>query len=362
MSNFSVNVPINDVSFGQTSIALLREFKNLGLNPAIFPIGNINLSSQKIDQEFGDWVNSCLIKAQSTHSRKTPTFKLWHIDGSLESYSEKQVLLSFYELDQPTEMELNIVKNNSKVIFTSKYTSGIFEDYGATNIEYCPLGFDKYNFKRIEKKFFNDERIVFLCCGKFEHRKRTEKTIRSWVKKYGNSREYFLQCAIYNPFISPEENESIVRNILEGRNYFNVQFIGYMQQNELYNQFLNSGNIIIGMGTEGFGLPEFHATALGKHSVILNAAGYKSWATPENSTLIQPSSKIPAYDNRFFFQGRPTNQGNVFDFSEESFINGCEQAISRVRKNSVNTEGLKLQEEFSYAKSAAKIVEIINSI
>ena len=63
-----------------------------------------------------------------------------------------------------------------------------------------PLAFDNYNFKRIEK-YFDDDRITFNLCGKFEHRKRHEKIIKAWVSKYGNNPKYNLQCAIYNPFM-----------------------------------------------------------------------------------------------------------------------------------------------------------------
>ena len=109
------------------------------------------------------------------HSRNTPTFKLWHINGSLESYSNNQVLLSFYELDQPTQEELNIVKNNSKVLFTSQETADCFKNYGADNVDVVNLGFDSSNFHRIDKRYFSDNRITFNIVGKFEK----ENTIKS---------------------------------------------------------------------------------------------------------------------------------------------------------------------------------------
>ena len=61
-------------------------------------------------------------------------------------------------------------------------------------------------------------------------------------------------------------------------------------------------------GAEGWGLPEFQSTAIGKHSVILNATGYKQWANEENSTLVEPSGKQPIYDNTFFKEGSQFNR------------------------------------------------------
>ena len=86
MSDFSINCPVNSVSFGQVSTAILREFHKKGMEPCIFPIGgNLDLSTQKEDKEFSDWLTNCSNKALYSHNRDIPTFKLWHLNGSLES-------------------------------------------------------------------------------------------------------------------------------------------------------------------------------------------------------------------------------------------------------------------------------------
>jgi len=360
--NYTLNVPINSVSFGQCSFAILREFYKKNIQPCIFPIGQVDGSSQKIDPDFGNWINSCINKSMSIHNRRNPTFKLWHINGSLESLGEKQTLFTFYELDNPTEQEVNILNNQDKVIVSSDYSKRIFEENGVKNVNYIPLGFDSYNFNKKEKKYFNDNRVVFNVLGKYEPvRKRHEKVIKSWIKKYGNNPEFFLQCAIYNPFFSQQENEEIVRNLLENKNYFNVQFLGFMPQNELYNDFLNSGSIVIDMGTEGWSLGSFHSVAIGKHAVLLDCAGIKGWATNDNSVLVKPFSKIPAYDGKFFFQGSPFNQGNVFDFKEEEFLSSCDKCINLFRKNPVNLKGLELQEKFTFTKTVDSILNLMNN-
>ena len=362
-SNFAVNVPISSVSFGQCGVNILYELYKKGLAPSIFPIGQPDLSSHQVEPEFVSWLNAGIQKGQISHSRKHPSFRLWHLENSLESVSEKQVLLTFYELDNPTPLELNSIRNQSKVLVTSEYTKRTMEDFGATNVEFAPLGFDSRTFKVTNKKYFSDGRIVFNVAGKAEKRKHTEKVIKTWIKKYANSPKHFLQAAVYNPFHSPEENENIVRNILGGRSFFNVSFLGFMQQNSLYADFLNSGDIILSMsGAEGLGLPEMQSVALGKHAVVMDAHGYKTWATPENAVLVKPNSRVPAYDGRFFVEGRPTNQGSIYDFGEDDFLAGCEEAIQRVQKNRINEEGLKLQEKFTWSKTVDQILKTLESI
>tara|TARA_B100000676_G_scaffold284088_1_gene311427 strand:+ start:1926 stop:2999 length:1074 start_codon:yes stop_codon:yes gene_type:complete len=355
---YCLEIPINPVSFGQVSVSLLREMKGRGLDPCVFPINNPDLSTHNKDEDFEKWLSKNILRANKDHDRNNTSIKLWHLNGALSSVSKEQLLFTFYELDNPTQTEVNIAKNNN-VVTSSKYSQQVFESRDVKT-HYVPLGFDSFNFKRIEKDFFQDGRITFNLCGKFEHRKHHAKIIRAWLKKFGNNKKYYLQCSNYNNFFSPEDNQKIIQEIVQGNSFFNVNFVGFMSTNNLYNDFLNSSNIIIGMsGGEGWGLPEFQSTAMGKHSVILNAHAYKDWANEENSILVPPSGKINAYDGKFFVEGTEYNQGQIFDWNEDDFISACEEAIKRVESNPTNEEGLKLQEEFTYSKTLDKLLELI---
>jgi hypothetical protein len=115
-------------------------------------------------------------------------------------------------------------------------------------------------------------------------------------------------------------------------------------------------------GGEGWGLPEFQSVALGKHSVILNATGYKNWATEDNSVLVEPNGKRDVYDGIFFHKGSAFNQGNTFTFDDDEFINGCEKAIEKHKANPINEKGLSLQDSFSYKKTADSILKVIEDV
>jgi glycosyltransferase involved in cell wall biosynthesis len=358
---FAVNVPITETSFGQIGIALLREIHARGAEPAIFPmVGSVSLSSQETSEDFERWLDACIGKS-FLHNRKDPCFRLWHLADSLQSVSEKQMLLTFYETDQPTPQEINVAKNN-KTFVSNTYTADIFKAAGA-EVQVIPLGFDSHNFRINNKKYFDDDRITFSLCGKFEKRKHHKKIIQAWIKKYGNDRRYYLQCALWNGFLKPEKNQDNFNDCLNNKSYYNVQFLGWMSENKVYNDFLNSGNIVIGMsGGEGWGLPEFQSVALGKHAVVLNAHGYKEWADGYNSVLVEPSGKISAVDDIFFKKGAWFNQGSFFDWDEDAFIDGCERAINRYEISQVNEEGKMLQRNFTYSKMLDKILEELKKI
>src|ERR1051325_4602551 len=130
--NISLNLPVNRTSFGQTSVLILKTLKEreesgqfkAGLS--LFPIGEVDLSAEKKDENFQNWINSKIQFGIINHNKITPTFKLWHLSGGLDSYSNDQTLLSFYELDSPTPAELNVAENN-KLAFSSKYTCEVFK-------------------------------------------------------------------------------------------------------------------------------------------------------------------------------------------------------------------------------------------
>ena len=134
-----------------------------------------------------------------------------------------------------------------------------------------------------------------------------------------------------------------------------------MQENSIYNEFLNSTDIIIGMGTESWNMPCFHAVAMGKHAVMLNCNGHKDWATQENSVLVEPFGMESAVDGVFFQSNSQFNTGNIFSFTEDSFIEGCEKAVQRVEKNRTNEAGFALQKTFSKEKFLENILNILKT-
>lgn len=358
MIDFAINFPFNRTSLGQCSHSIARELMGKELEPCVFHIGQPEVSNAPEERLYAEWLSKCSAKADERHNRANPCVKLWHIQNSLESFSRDQYLYTFYELDQPTAREINILRNQKKVLMPSSHFTDMFATYGIDTLA-VPLGFDKNSFSKVDVKY-GDDRICFGLAGKLEKRKNHLKILRAWAKKYGNRRDIFLNCAIFNHFMKPEDQSALIGQALEGKKYFNINFINWMDTNAEYNQFLNASHIILAMsGGESWGLPEFTSVAIGKHCVGLHAHGYKEWMNAENSILLSPSGKTPAYDGLFFKEGHPFNQGNIYDFSESEFLDACDVAISKAKANPINTEGEKLQEKFTWEKTTNAIIAAI---
>jgi|TARA_Y100000289_G_scaffold39202_1_gene38683 hypothetical protein len=337
----------------------MRELFSREFNIAHFPIGNPEASVyDKITPEFKEWLQSSVNSRFKILNKDLPTLQLWHINGSENTISKSSNLLTFYEVDEPTETEKNIVNLHDRVMFSSSYAEKIFKSIGCDNVCSVPMGFDP-DFHKTNKKYL-EGKIHFGLMGKFEKRKHTAKILRLWAKKYGNNYNYQLSCCINNPFMKPEQINQFINQALDGKQYGNINFLPFLKTNSEVNEFLNAIDIDLGglSGAEGWNLPSFNATALGKWSVVLNATSHKDWANDKNSILVQPSGKIPCYDGQFFHQGGAFNQGNIYDFNEDEVIAKLEEAEEKCKTE--NEEGLKLQKEFSYGKTVDKILEYIN--
>ena len=356
-----VNAPINALSFGNVSVNILRELFKKNIDLTFFPIGDkAEMDAyDKIDTDFIKYLQSATNDRYSKISKDIPSLKLWHIFGSETRYSKNQSLFTFHEVSEVTSVEKNLLKLQDNIFVSSNYTKSIFNLNGLDNVTYVPLGFDN-DFHSTNRTYLQDK-IHFGILGKFESRKNTARIIKSWLKLFGNKPEYQLSCAITNPFLDKARFQNELLKVLEGKHYNNLNFVPYMQTNSEVNDYLNSIDIDLGglSGAEGWNLPSFNATALGKWSVVINATAHKDWATKDNSILIEPSSLKDCYDDVFFKKGQSFNQGQFFDISDQEMDDAILKSLSYAK--TPNPEGLKLQKEFTYEKTVETILCAISS-
>jgi hypothetical protein len=356
-----VNAPINALSFGNVSVNILRELYKKNIDLIFFPIGEkVELSAyDKIDQDFIKYLQERTNNRFEKIDKNIPSLKLWHIFGSESRYTKNQSLFTFHEVSEVTSVEKNLLNLQDNILVSSNYTKSIFELNGLSNVTYVPLGFDT-DFHLTNRSYL-PEKIHFGLMGKFENRKNSSRIIKTWLKLFGNKSEYQLTCAITNQFLEKSRFQNELLKIMDGKHYNNVNFLPYMQMNSEVNDYLNSIDIDLGglSGAEGWNLPSFNATALGKWSVVINATAHKDWATKDNSILIEPSSLKDCYDDVFFKKGQSFNQGQFFDISDQEMNDAILKSLSYAK--TPNPEGLKLQKQFTYEKTVETILCAISS-
>lgn len=358
MTQLHFDAPINPLSFGNVSFNFLRELWKKNVPISLFPHGNTaNFEAfDKADPNLIEWIKTSAFNRYKTLDKKNPVLKLWHLNGGEQRIAPKQFLYTFYECDSPTEEEVAIVKSQEHVFFSSSESYEHFRNKGCENTSFVPIGFDE-DFHKTNKKYLTDEVIHFGLIGKFEKRKNTQAIIQTWLSKYGNNPKFQLTCLINNPFFSAEDYGQIINQVVGGKRWTNLNLLPALKTNSEVNEVLNAIDIdLSGLSSaEGWGLPSFNATALGKWSIVSNCTAHKDWANKQNSILVEPTGKVEIYDGVFFRKGLPFNQGYGYNISAESMAASMDQAISLAKTE--NTEGMKLQTEFTYSKTIDAILE-----
>ena len=361
MKKIILKAAFNSLSFGNVSYNIARELYRKDVKTSIFPIGdNFDFSAfDKLDEDFKKWLESAANNRLTTIKKDTPCLSIWHINESEMSVGRNSFLYSFYELDSPTFTEKNIVDVHESTIFSSNHAKNCFENVGCENVHAVPLGFDE-DFCNTNKKYLEDK-VHFGIIGKWEKRKNTGKIIKAWAKKYGNNPKYQLTCCVINPFFKPEQMNQIIGQTLDGQTYGNINFLNRLGTNSEVNEVLNSIDIDLSglSGAEGWNLPAFNASCLGKWSMVLNNTSHKDWANKDNSILMEPNGTESAEDGVFFNKNNPFNQGNINVLNTDELISNFENAEKK--KDVINKEGIKLKDKFTYKNTLDSILNIIEN-
>lgn len=352
-----LEIPLNRLSFGNVSYNFLRELYKLNVEIGIFPTGDVDLSAFNVSEELKKYIETGINRRWDFLKAEIPCLRLWHLNGSENRKTKDQHLFTFYECNQPTKTEMALCSHQDTTFFSSIEAKKHFDSKGATNTQAIPLGLDE-DFYPTKKDYLTDV-IHFGLMGKYENRKHTQKIIKAWLKKYGNNNKYQLSCCINNPFFKPEQMQGMIAQTLEGKHFNNINIIPPLEKNSEVNELLNAIDIdLTGLsGGEGWNLPAFNATCLGKWSIVLNATSHKDWANEKNSVLIEPSGEMPVIDGLFFNEQSPFNKGTFYTWTEDEAISAMEKAEEKVGQ--VNSEGQKLAEEMTYAKTVDAILKAI---
>lgn len=341
MINF--DSPLNITSIGQTAYNIFAAL-NKSEQVALFPWADqLDLRCFEFTEQDHQEIQSCILRGREHFDRNNKSFTIFHIKGSEKTLGRRSNLLTFHETDSLTPYEVRVLNQHDRVFVTSKYTKSVFDEYvDPAKTVYVPLGFDSKSFHRIEKE--DDGVITFGLRGKLEGRKNTVRIIKAWVKTFGGDPRYRLDCSIHNNFMDAGEQKALIVNALPDKCIpWNVNFLPFLESNNLYNKVLNQADIdLTGMsGCEGFNLPLFQSLALGKQAVVLNAHVHKDFCDAENSILVEPCGMTAAIDGKFFVEGHFVNQGNWFDFREKDLIEAMVTAAERGKTR--NLAGEKLQ-------------------
>ena len=360
MLNLLLKATYSALSLGQVGLNFTRAFHKAGVNLGLFPIGD-KVDFEPFD-ELEKEVKEYIVDAAQNRFRRLkkdiPSLAIWHINGSENRVCPKQYLYTFYEVDSPTIEELSIVESQEHTFFSSSFAAAEFRKRGCNNVSHVPLGVDPF-LKKTNKEYLAPDVIHWGLIGKFERRKNTKAIIQLWLKKFGNDPKHQLTCLINNGFLKEEIYNQLIVQTLGGKNWSNVNLLPQMKLNSQVNDLYSAIDIdLSGLSNgEGWNLPAFNATALGKWSIVSNCSSHRDWANSSNSILVDPIGKQDCYDDVFFTKNGMFNQGQYFQLGAQDIVDAMDKALEKAK--TPNIEGEKLREKFTYENSAKQILDSI---
>lgn len=352
------NAPINTLSFGHVATNLLHAAFKAGVDVNLFPIGNPDISAYNYGHDFRVWLGDSMSKARKDYCASDKSFKLWHLNGCENGTGDNRALITFHELSSLTPTEVNLANQQGSTYVTSRYTERVFKDAGVTNVKYLPLGFDSLHFNKIEgaRSFASDCNIVFGLFGKWEKRKHTKEVIQAWVEKYGGKQGFKLNLNVFNPHLEPAHNDRLLLDALGGQRVWNVNPHPFYKTLAELNSCINACDVVLDMsGGEGFSIPSFTATALGKQAVLSNFSSLADWGPQGGGIMVPAGLMEDAYDGHFFMKGQEFNQGQIASFNKQGFLDGCAEAAA-LAKFGPNQNGLGLKQEWTWEKTLATLL------
>lgn len=353
--------PINNLSLGNVSYNIIRELYRKNIELSIFPVkNNVNLESfTPIDQGLISYINLAIKSRYKSLQKTTPFLNLWHINGAEDKISNNNTLYTFHESGWATEEEVNILNTYDRCIFSCTESLEYFKKAGVENAHHIPIGFDE-DFFETDKEYIPDK-IHFGLMGKWEKRKNTQKIIKYWSERFGNNKKYQLTCCVNNAFLDKEDVSKYKKEALGNKDFFNINFLPWLKTNAQVNDYLNSIDIDLGglSGGEGWNLPVFNSTCLGKWPVVLNCMAHKDWANQDNAIIIEPTEEEDIYDGVFFTQGSGFNQGIIHTFNKDQFNEAIDKSLDIFNKNKYNINGTKLKSKFTYSNTVDSILNLL---
>ena len=281
----NISAPINDTSYGYTSINFISQFLMQGIDIAIDPIGPCKETIETSKPFFTNGNSLRLFHQHDIHSRIG---------------TGKHFGFPIFELDNFSTKEIRSIQACDEIIVCSKWAKGVMSNFFSGPIHVCPLGVDSNMFF---PKPTNSYTTRFLNIGKWEVRKGHDILIECFNKAFGPKDNVELWMVPSNRFLTPQEQRYWERLY----NHPKVKILPRLETQKHLVNIINKVDFgIFPSRAEGWNLGLLEMMSCGKHVICTNYSGHTEFTDKDCASLIEIDKLESAYDAKWFFnQGKP---------------------------------------------------------
>ena len=356
--------PINGLGYGVASTNFVNSLTKLGNQVALFPI-NTNMEAH---EDLHEMLRQCVKNAEMPDFQ-SPSVRMWHQNNMSQFVGSRRVGFPIFELNSFNEQEFHHLRNLDTIFVCSEWAKQIIEkeviDKGTHAYQDCrdvhvvPLGVDLSIFYP-KRGLIHPEKTIFFNAGKWEIRKGHDVLLECFNKAFTEKDNVELWLLTNNPFNTPEEDlrwfDLCKKHCLNGK----IRLLPRLatQQDVCYTMNQADCGVFLARA-EGWNLEALEMLACGKDLIITNYSGHTEFCTKENSKLINGNRLESAVDGKWFF-----GQGEWLKFDDDCKEQTIEamRAFHKLKQEdgpTVNQEGLKTADKFTWEKAAQKMVKIL---
>lgn len=361
MQKLHLNCPINGVSYGISSLQILKGLlKHRDIT--LWPISQVSLEKQEDVKLIQTLVN----KQQSPElDLNAPTIRIYHQNMLGERIGRgKSYGYPFFELDTFTSVEKTNLNSVDHLLVASKWAKEVcLKNDIKVPIDVVNLGVDEEECGQIRKEpkaHYN--RCVFITIGKWEIRKGHADLYRVFDKAFSDKDDVELWLVTHNFFNTKEENE-------QWEAYYKYSKMGQAGKIRIYPRIpkhndvlrlINKADCAVFLSrAEGWNLGLLESMALGKECIATNYSAHTEYLSSDNCHLIPIDNLEDAYDLKFF---NGTGKWASFGENQESItVEYLRHIYNRWKdgEDLTNHKGIETAQKFTWENTVNQLLQIL---
>lgn len=353
----NIMTAIGYTGYGVAGVNFVRELNEIeGLEPALFPIGQINAETQEDSaacfKSFG---------RQDHFDPNAPCLKIWHqFDLGARIGKGKFFAYPFFELTELTEKEKHHLNQVDEIIVSCEWAKEVLENNKITTpINIVPLGVNTTIFDHtLKSSLKTKDKYIFMNIGKWEVRKGHDLLVHLFNNAFTETDdvELWIAASSSEAAFTLEEMEKWHTLYMESKLKDKIKIFPRLNTQQEIAQLMSYADCgIFASRAEGWNLELLEMMAMGKPVITTNYSAHTAFCNNKNSFLVDITELETANDNKYF---RNFGQwAKIGKKEQDSFIDLMKQAYSK--KINENKEGIETAKKLSWKNATKTLVKCI---
>jgi len=283
---FSFIAPYCRTGYGVVGAHLLREFTQLGVPVAYFPLGHVDRSIVKNDQL------GAAMDRQGQFDDAAPSVRLsQQFDLALHVGRGPRIGFPIFELDRFNASERHHLERQDRLIVTCEWARTVLLENGIwrTPIDIVPLGVDRAVFnEHVAPAAKRGRDTVFMSVGKLEARKGQRELLRAFEAAFSPKDTVQLVLICHNAFVDAARLDDMLAPFKRSPMASRITLITkpLPHQKDLAAAMAIADCAVFPARAEGWNLEALEMLAMGKRVIASACTAHTAFLTADNAKLV----------------------------------------------------------------------------